>query len=183
MFHPANKKAIVYTVKSLIEPPGGLSRGQGGLNLSPKCKDFRDRHDKEGKSFLLKYGMNHGQNNSNSNTNIFPFRVHSMLQNTQNKWDCPPKDIIFPAFIRFHTQINPSGYPALGGKREGGLNQEGGSIRDLTVTRHPRHRLHSQFWSSKISSPDLHLNSCSTTALTVNGLRFQVHKSTRSSSN
>ena len=34
--------------------PGGLSRGQGGLNLSPKCQEFRNKHDKEGKGFLPK---------------------------------------------------------------------------------------------------------------------------------
>ncbi len=34
--------------------PGGLSRGQGGFKLSPKCQEFRDKHDKEGKGFLPK---------------------------------------------------------------------------------------------------------------------------------
>ncbi len=38
--------------------------------------------------------------------------------------------------MRFHTQINSSGYPALSGKRGGGgLNYEGDSIRDCYKVR------------------------------------------------
>ena len=56
----SNKKFISgsimwHTVKSLIEPPWGLAEVNGGLNLSPKCQEIRDKHDKEGKGFLPKY--------------------------------------------------------------------------------------------------------------------------------
>ena len=69
------------------------------------------------------------QNNSVSKTLTFPFKGCRKLN---IKGIAKQKFAFFLAFIRFHTQINSSGYLILSGKN-GGVKLGGGSIRDFTV--------------------------------------------------